>query len=195
MSSADGFEPGFADQSEVVFADRVALGRDVDGRAGDGLVHAGEPSERIVRQRVEHRGEAIGGGRPAVLPTTQKNDGHVEAAAVGDARQRQRNAHRHADRGARAEEAAEPARPFVFERAGCEGAERRVAKERRLTISRALVTLAERGVRAEQDARENLNGAYREFLKERKPSKKEDAGKQLTQAIFGKDAITEDQIL
>ena len=72
---------------------------------------------------------------------------------------------------------------------------RRVAKERHLTISRALVTLAERGVRAEQDAKENLNTAYREFLKEQDASKKDEAGKKLIRAIFGKDAIAEDQIL
>jgi len=72
---------------------------------------------------------------------------------------------------------------------------RRVAKERHLTISRALVTLAERGVRAEQDAKENLNAAYRRFLKEQEPSKKEEAGRDLLRAIFGKDAIAEDPIL
>src|SRR5229473_4995199 len=66
---------------------------------------------------------------------------------------------------------------------------RRVAKERRLTISRALVTLAERGVRAEQDAKENLKTAYRRFLKEQEPSKKEEAGRELLRAIFGKDAV------
>src|SRR5437879_3883296 len=63
---------------------------------------------------------------------------------------------------------------------------RRVAKERHLTISRALVTLAERGVRAEQDAKESLNIAYRDFLKEQEPSKKDEAGKKLIRAIFGK---------
>ena len=72
---------------------------------------------------------------------------------------------------------------------------RRVAKERHLTISRALVTLAERGVRAEQDAKENLKTAYRTFLKEQEPSKKEEAGRDLIRAIFGKDAIAEDPIL
>src|SRR6202011_499900 len=50
---------------------------------------------------------------------------------------------------------------------------RRVAKERHLTISRALGTLAERGVRAEQDAKENVKAAYRSFLNEQEPSKKE----------------------
>ena len=72
---------------------------------------------------------------------------------------------------------------------------RRVAKERRLTISRALVTLAERGVRAEQDAKENLRTAYRKFLKEQEPSKKEEAGRDLIRAVFGRDAIAEDPIL
>ena len=72
---------------------------------------------------------------------------------------------------------------------------RRVAKERHLTMSRALVTLAERGVRAERDARANLNRAYRSFLKERDPAKKGDAGKDLIRAIFGTGAIAEDQIL
>ena len=72
---------------------------------------------------------------------------------------------------------------------------RRVAKERHLTISRALVTLAERGVRAEHEAKENLKTAYRAILKEQEPSKKEVAGKDLIRAIFGKDAIAEDPIL
>ena len=65
---------------------------------------------------------------------------------------------------------------------------RRVAKERHLTISRALVTLAERGVRAELDAKENLKIAYRAFLKEQDPSRKEEAGREMIRAIFGRDA-------
>jgi hypothetical protein len=72
---------------------------------------------------------------------------------------------------------------------------RRVAKERRLTISRALVTLAERGVRAEQDAKENLKAAYQNFLKEQEPAKKDKAGHELIRAIFGNDAIAKDSIL
>jgi hypothetical protein len=72
---------------------------------------------------------------------------------------------------------------------------RRVAKERHLTISRALVTRAERGVRAEKDAKENLKTTYREFLKEQEPSKKEEVGKSLIRAIFGNDAIAEDPFL
>jgi hypothetical protein len=71
---------------------------------------------------------------------------------------------------------------------------RRIAAERNLTVSRALVTLAERGVQAEQDAKKKLNTAYRRFLKEQEPSKKDQAGKDLIRAIFGKDAIAEDSI-
>ena len=72
---------------------------------------------------------------------------------------------------------------------------RRIARERHLTVSRALVTLAERGIRAEQDAKENLRTTYRRFLKEREPAKKDEAGRDLIHAIFGKDAIPEDSIL
>jgi len=72
---------------------------------------------------------------------------------------------------------------------------RRVAKERRLTMSRALVTLAERGVRAELEAKESLKLAYNRFLAERDPSRKNQAGKDLIRTIFGKDAIAEDSVL
>jgi hypothetical protein len=71
---------------------------------------------------------------------------------------------------------------------------RRVASERRLTVSRALVSLAERGVRAEQDARKNLQSSYERFLKEKEPAKKNEAGKDLVRAIFGEKAIAEDQV-
>ena len=69
---------------------------------------------------------------------------------------------------------------------------RRVAKERHLTISRTLVTLAERGVRAELEAKDNLKTTYRRFLKEQDPRRKEEAGKDLIRAIFGTAAIAED---
>ncbi len=72
---------------------------------------------------------------------------------------------------------------------------RRVAKERHLTMSRALVSLAERGVRAEWDAKANLKAAYRRFMKEQEPARKGEAGKDLIRAIFGKGAIAEDTIL
>lgn len=72
---------------------------------------------------------------------------------------------------------------------------RRVAKRRNITMSRAIVAMVERGVRAETDARENLKSAYRRFLKENEPVAKEEAGRDLIRAIFGKDAIAEDTLL
>lgn len=54
--------------------------------------------------------------------------------------------------------------------------------------------MAERGVQAEREAKENLRAAYRRFLKEQEPSKKEEAGKDLIRAIFGTDAIAEDPV-
>lgn len=71
---------------------------------------------------------------------------------------------------------------------------RRVAKERNLTMSRAIVAMAERGLRAEQEARRNLRSAYSRFLKEQEPARKEEAGRDLIRAIFGKDAIAEDSL-
>lgn len=72
---------------------------------------------------------------------------------------------------------------------------RRIAKERQLTMSRALVVLAERGVRAERDAKKELRSAYRRFVSESEPKRKTEAGKDLIRAIFGKDALAEDTIL
>jgi len=72
---------------------------------------------------------------------------------------------------------------------------RRVAKKRNLTMSRAIVVLAERGVRAELDARENLKVNYRQFMKEQDPARKVEAGKDLIRSIFGKNAIAEDSLL
>ena len=72
---------------------------------------------------------------------------------------------------------------------------RRVASERRVTMSRALVVLAERGVRAEAEAKQQLKVAYRRFLEEREPDRKNEAGRDLVRAIFGKDSIAEDSVL
>jgi hypothetical protein len=72
---------------------------------------------------------------------------------------------------------------------------RRVAKQNHLTISRALVTLAERGVRAEADAKAQLKSSYNRFLTETEPAQKNAAGRDLIRSIFGKDAIAEDSIL
>jgi len=62
-------------------------------------------------------------------------------------------------------------------------------------MSRALVMLAQRGVDAEAAARESLNAADGRFMSERDPARKDEAGKDLIRAIFGKDAIAEDSIL
>lgn len=62
-------------------------------------------------------------------------------------------------------------------------------------MSRALVALAQRGVEAEAAARANLNATYRRFMNETDPERKNDAGKDLIRAVFGKDAIAEDPLL
>src|SRR5438477_12170742 len=70
----------------------------------------------------------------------------------------------------------------------------RVANERHLTISRALVALAERGVRAEAEAREQLKGSYRRFIDAKEPDLKNEAGIDLIRSIFGADSIAEDSV-
>jgi hypothetical protein len=72
---------------------------------------------------------------------------------------------------------------------------KRVAKEKHLTMSRALVALAQRGVEAEAASRENLNATYRRFMSEANPDRKGEAGRDLIRAIFGKNALAEDSIL
>lgn len=71
---------------------------------------------------------------------------------------------------------------------------RRVARDRHLTMSRALVTLAERGVQAEAEARRQLKSNYRDFVNEADPVRKNEAGRDLIKAIFGKDSIAEDSV-
>ena len=71
----------------------------------------------------------------------------------------------------------------------------RVARKKHLTTSRALVVLAQRGVEAEAAARANLNATYRRFMAEADPGRKNEAGKDLIRAIFGKDSIAEDPLL
>ena len=72
---------------------------------------------------------------------------------------------------------------------------RRVAKERHLTVSRAVASLVARGVQAEQNERESLDAAYSRFMNESDPQHREDAGKDLIRAVFGRDAIAEDPVL
>lgn len=71
---------------------------------------------------------------------------------------------------------------------------RRVAKQRHLTISRALVALAERGVRAEAEAKAQLKASFNRFIDETDPSTKNEAGRDLIRSIFGDDAIAEDPV-
>jgi hypothetical protein len=71
---------------------------------------------------------------------------------------------------------------------------RRVAKERNVTMSRALVTLAERGVEAEAAARAKLTTAYEKFMAERDPARKNEVGEDLIRAIFGRGAVAEDPL-
>jgi len=71
----------------------------------------------------------------------------------------------------------------------------RIAKKRHLTMSRALVVLAQRGLEAEAAAPDQLNATYRRFMAEDDPRLKGEAGQDLIRAIFGKDAIAEDSLL
>jgi hypothetical protein len=71
---------------------------------------------------------------------------------------------------------------------------RRLAKERHVTMSRALVVLAERGVRADAEAKQQLKAAYRTFIEEAEPERKNEAARGLIRAIFGKDSLAEDSI-
>ena len=69
----------------------------------------------------------------------------------------------------------------------------RLAKERKVTVSRALVTLAEKGIEAEVAGRARLVAAYEGFIASEGSASKE-AGKELIKAIFGKDAVAEDPL-
>ena len=68
---------------------------------------------------------------------------------------------------------------------------RRVATERHLTVSRALVVLAERGIQAERDARRSLKNAYQRFMREQDPDRKNEAGRDLVRTIFGMGTIAD----
>ncbi|HEX3683584.1 MAG TPA: hypothetical protein VHU83_13685 [Bryobacteraceae bacterium] len=66
---------------------------------------------------------------------------------------------------------------------------KRVAQQKRLTFSAALVFLAERGAKAEHEAEFALRRNYRRYLKEQDPAKKLQAGDDLIRSIFGADSI------
>ena len=70
----------------------------------------------------------------------------------------------------------------------------RVAKERHVTASRALVALAERGVRAEAEAKAQLKASYRRFIDENDSALKNEAGLELIRSIFGTDSIAGDSV-
>ena len=61
-------------------------------------------------------------------------------------------------------------------------------------MSRALVELAERGVRAEADAKERLQSSYLRFVNETELARKNEAGRDLIRTIFGKDSIAENSV-
>jgi hypothetical protein len=78
--------------------------------------------------------------------------------------------------------------------AGLAGEVRRVAKERKVTMSRALVTIAERGVEAEAEERALLTAAYAQFMAEGDPTKQSEVGEDMIRRIFGRTAIAEDPL-
>ena len=66
------------------------------------------------------------------------------------------------------------------------------AKSKAPTESRALVGGEERGVHAEVEAKQNLKAACRDFVDEAEPERKNEAGRDLIRATFGKDSIARD---
>jgi len=63
-----------------------------------------------------------------------------------------------------------------------------------MTMSRALVTLAERGVEAEAAVRARLAAAHEQFMTGVDPGRKSEVGEDLIRAIFGRTAIAEDPL-
>jgi len=59
-------------------------------------------------------------------------------------------------------------------------------------MSRALVVLAEHGVHAETEAKQQLSAAYHNFIEEAEPQWKDEAGRDLIRAIFERDSVAED---
>jgi hypothetical protein len=89
--------------------------------------------------------------------------------------------------------ASAPVRQSVTMPAALASEIRRVAKERHVTVSRALVALAARGIAAEAEAQTQLTLSYQRFL-EQEPSNRNEAGQDLIRAIFGKAAIADDSV-
>lgn len=71
---------------------------------------------------------------------------------------------------------------------------RKIAKARHLTMSRALVAMAERGLQAELESEARLKKAHDAFMATEPSSFRQEAGKELIRSIFGDDAIAKDPI-
>ena len=56
------------------------------------------------------------------------------------------------------------------------------------------MALAERGVRAEAEAKAQLKASYRRFMEEKEPALKNEAGLELMRSIFGADSIADDSV-
>ena len=89
---------------------------------------------------------------------------------------------------------AKPLRQSVTIQAPLVAEVRRIAREQKLTMSRALVSLAARGIQADLEAKKTLKAAYRRFMDEPGPDAENEAGKDLVRAIFGTDAIAKDTL-
>jgi hypothetical protein len=56
-------------------------------------------------------------------------------------------------------------------------------------------TGAERGIEIELEAKDKIDSAYQQFMRDQDPAHKSQAGKNLIRTIFGKDSIAEDPLL
>ena len=71
---------------------------------------------------------------------------------------------------------------------------RRIARQQRIPMSRALVSLAEQGVQARRDRRQQILSAYGRLVSEQNPQAIEQAGEDLMESIFGKNAFAKDPV-
>ena len=70
----------------------------------------------------------------------------------------------------------------------------RLARKDRMSRSKAIVLLAERGVQARRDNERRLEESYRRFMAEADPKQRAKEGDELIRAVFGDDAIAPDTI-
>ena len=71
---------------------------------------------------------------------------------------------------------------------------RLVAKKEHLTMSRALVVLAQKGVDADAKNRDNLDVAYHHFMAENDAEHMAGSGEDLIRTIFGRNAMARDSV-